>query len=69
MNARNAHRIRLGIHLAKGDLVAVRLGLTPFGILLLAEAYPVTARAYDRTMRAAIRGILDRITRHARDTA
>lgn len=50
MNRRNAHRIRLGINLARDDLRAIRLGLRPIGPQLLAHAHKLTERAWFVTL-------------------
>lgn len=51
MNRRNAHRIRLGINVARDDLSAIRLGLSPIGPSLLDHAHRLTERAWFVTLQ------------------
>ena len=64
MNARNARRIRLGINLAKTDLTAIRLGLSPVGSVV--PLHPLTDRAWLHTLTITA---LAHIRQHMRETS
>lgn len=67
MNARNARRIRLGINLAKTDIAAIRLNLTPVGGVV--PLHPLTEQAWLRTLTTQSRASMARVRRHMRETS